>query len=58
MTYKKATAVAVVAKNVGQLLQVVKFKDVNKNKKAAERLMGMLQRGSTLATVLEAKNNL
>ena len=58
MTYKKTTAVAVVAKNVGQLLQVVKFKDVNKNKKAAERLMGMLQRGSTLATVLEAKNNL
>ena len=58
MTYRKTTAVAVMAKDVGQLLQVIKFKNVNKNKKAAERLMDMLKRGNTLATVLEAKNNL
>ena len=43
---------------LGNCCRLSKFLDVTKNKKAAERLMGMLQRGTTLATVLEAKNNL
>ena len=46
--YNKTTAVAVVAETVGQLFQVVTFKDVKKNEKAAKKLMGMLQNGACL----------
>eukprot|EP00434_Breviolum_minutum_P016192 symbB.v1.2.014268.t1/scaffold1033.1/size247163/6 len=43
MVYHKTTAV--VADTVSQLFQVVTFKDVKKNEKAAKKLMGMLQNG-------------
>ena len=55
MPYRKTTAVAVVAKGVGQLFQVVTFKDVEKKSKAARKLMEMLKKGSSLADVLAAK---
>ena len=58
MVYNKTTAVAVVAETVGQLFQVVTFKDVKKNEKAARKLMGMLQNGASLDTVLAEKKKL
>ena len=58
MPYRKTTAVAVVAKGVGQLFQVVTFKNVEKNSKAARKLMEMLKKGSSLADVLAAKEKL
>ena len=58
MVYNKTTAVAVVAETVGQLFQVVTFKDVKKNEKAARKLMGMLQNGASLYTVLAEKKKL
>ena len=58
MVYHKTTAVAVVAETVGQLFQVVTFKDVKKNEKAAKKLMGMLQNGASLDTVLAEKKKL
>ena len=58
MVYKKTSAVAVRSKTMGQLFQVVAYKDVAKNKEAAEKLMAMLKRGSSLQKVLEAKGKL
>ena len=58
MVYYNTTAVAVVAETVGQLFQVVTIKDVKKNEKAARKLMGMLQNGASLDTVLAEKKKL
>ena len=51
MVYYKTTAVAVVAETVGQLFQVVSFKD-------ARKLMQMLKNGASLDTVLAEKKKL
>ena len=58
MVYYKTTAVAVVAETVGQLFQVVSFKDVKKNEKAARKLMQMLKNPASLDTVLAEKKKL
>lgn len=58
MTYKATTAVAVRAKNVGQLFQVVKYKDLEKNTKAAQKLMAMLKKTGDLKAVLKEKSKL
>ena len=58
MPYYKTTAVAVVASGVGQLFQILKFKNLDKNMKAAKNLMAMLKAGQSLQKVLEAKDNL
>lgn len=58
MTYKSTTAVAVRAKNVGQLFQVVKYKDLQKNTMAAQKLMTMLKKTGDLKAVLKEKAKL
>ena len=58
MAYSKTKAVAVRSKKWGQLFQISELKDLEKNRAAASKLMGMLKKGHSLSAVLEAKAKL
>lgn len=58
MAYKQTGGVGVRVKNGKQLFQVGKYDTLEKNSKAAGKIMDMLEKGATLKKVLEAKDKM